>query len=98
MGQGMAGRLLEIGHQLHLYNRTASRAETLVRRGAQLYESPKEACKGADAVISMVADDAASRAVWLEREGILAADLAKNGFAIECSTLSHAWVTDLSTR
>jgi len=98
MGQGMAGRLLETGHQLHLYNRTASRAEILVRRGAQLYESPKEACKGADAVISMVADDAASRAVWLEREGILAADLAKNGFAIECSTLSHDWVTDLSIR
>jgi len=98
MGQGIAGRLLETGHQLNLYNRTASRAESLVRRGAQLYESPREACKGVDAVISMVADDAASRAVWLEREGILAADIAKNGFAIECSTLSHDWVTDLSTR
>ena len=98
MGQGMARRLLETGHQLNLYNRTASRAETLVRRGAQLFESPKEACKGVDAVISMVADDAASRAVCLEREGILAADMAKNGFAIECSTLSHDWVADLSTR
>jgi 3-hydroxyisobutyrate dehydrogenase len=98
MGQGMASRLLEDGHQLNLYNRTASRAESLVRRGAQLFESPKAACKGVDAVISMVADDAASRAVWLEREGILAGDIAKNGFAIECSTLSHDWVTDLSTR
>jgi 3-hydroxyisobutyrate dehydrogenase len=98
MGQGMASRLLESGHQLNLYNRTALRAETLVRRGAQLFGSPKEACMGVDAVISMVADDAASRAVWLEREGILAADMAKNGFAIECSTLSHDWVADLSSR
>ncbi len=98
MGQGMAGRLLDTGHQLNIYNRTASRAEALVRRGAQLFESPKEACKGVDAVVSMVADDDASRAVWLEREGILAADMAKNGFAIECSTLSHDWVSDLSTR
>jgi 3-hydroxyisobutyrate dehydrogenase len=98
MGQGMAGRLLETGHQLNLYNRTASRAEALVRRGAQLFESPKDACQGVDAVISMVADDAASRAIWLERDGILAADIAKNSFAIECSTLSHEWVTDLSTR
>jgi 3-hydroxyisobutyrate dehydrogenase len=98
MGQGMASRLLETGHQLNLYNRTALRAETLVRRGAQLFDSPKEACNGVDAVISMVADDAASRAVWLEQEGILAADMAKNGFAIECSTLSHGWVTELSTR
>jgi 3-hydroxyisobutyrate dehydrogenase len=98
MGRGMASRLLDSGHQVNLYNRTALRAETLVRRGALLFESPKEACMGVDAVISMVADDAASRAVWLEREGILAADLAKSGFAIECSTLSHDWVADLSTR
>jgi 3-hydroxyisobutyrate dehydrogenase len=98
MGQGMAARLLEAGHQLKLYNRTASRAEALVRQGAQLFASPREACKGVDAVISMVADDAASQAIWLERDGILAADIAKNGFAIECSTLSHEWVTDLSTR
>jgi len=98
MGQGMAGRLLETGHQLNLYNRTASRAEALVRRGARLFESPKEACQGVDAVISMVADDAASRAIWLGRDGVLAADIAKNAFAIECSTLSHDWVIDLSTR
>src|ERR1700724_1153370 len=52
MGQGMASRLLESGHQLNLYNRTALRAETLVRRGAQLFGSPKEACMGVDAVIS----------------------------------------------
>jgi 3-hydroxyisobutyrate dehydrogenase len=94
----MAGRLLDTGHQLNLYNRTASRAQALVRRGAQLFDSPKAACQGVDAVISMVADDAASRAIWLERDGILAADMAKTGFAIECSTLSHDWVTELSTR
>jgi 3-hydroxyisobutyrate dehydrogenase len=98
MGQGMAGRLLEAGQQLNLYNRTTARADALVRRGARLFASPKEACQGVDAVISMLADDAASRAIWLERDGILAADLAKNAFAIECSTLSHAWVIDLSTR
>jgi 3-hydroxyisobutyrate dehydrogenase len=46
----------------------------------------------------MVADDAASRSIWLERDGILAADIGKNAFAIECSTLSHDWVTDLSIR
>jgi 3-hydroxyisobutyrate dehydrogenase len=98
MGQGMAGRLLEAGHQLHLYNRTASRAQALVQRGARLFDTPKDACQGVDAVISMVADDEASRAVWLERDGILAADPARSGFAVECSTLSHDWATDLSLR
>jgi 3-hydroxyisobutyrate dehydrogenase len=98
MGQGMANRLLDCGYQLNLYNRTASRAQALVRRGAQLYESPKDASQGVDAVISMVADDCASRTLWLEPDGILAADIATNGLAIECSTLSHDWVTDLSSR
>jgi 3-hydroxyisobutyrate dehydrogenase len=98
MGLGMATRLIETGHQLSVYNRTASRAEALVRQGAQLFDSPKRACQGVDAVIAMVADDSASRAVWLGMDGILAAaNFAKSGFAIECSTLSHDWVTELSS-
>ena len=98
MGLEMATRLIETGHQLNVYNRTASRAEALVRQGAQLFDSPKNACQGVDAVISMVADDSASRAVWLGTDGILVANIAKNGFAIECSTLSHDWVADLSSQ
>jgi 3-hydroxyisobutyrate dehydrogenase len=98
MGLGMATRLIETGHQLSVYNRTAARAEALVRQGAQLFDSPKRACQGVDAVISMVADDSASRAVWLGMDGILAAaNFARNGFAIECSTLSHDWVAELSS-
>lgn len=94
----MAGRLLHTGHGLNVYNRTPSRAAVLIDRGARQFDSPKLACQGADAVISMVADDTASQAVWLGADGILAADLDTNVFAIECSTLSHAWVADLSAR
>jgi 3-hydroxyisobutyrate dehydrogenase len=98
MGVGMAGRLLAAGHALQVYNRTASRAESLVRRGARLYATPREACAGADAVISMVADDDASRSLWIGTDGILSAHLASGAFAIECSTLSHNWVMDLAAR
>ncbi len=98
MGRGMASRLLEAGHRLRVYNRTSARADALVRRGATRYDCPKDACEGVDAVISMVADDPASRAVWLDHDGILGASLAERGFAIECSTLSHDWVTELVTR
>jgi 3-hydroxyisobutyrate dehydrogenase len=94
----MAHSLLETGHELRIYNRTASRADALAREGAQLFDSPKDACEGVDAVISMVADDSASRAVWTEPNGILAARIAHSGFAIECSTLSHGWVMELSAR
>jgi 3-hydroxyisobutyrate dehydrogenase len=98
MGLGMATRLLGAGHRLSVYNRTAARAESLVRQGAVQFDTPKGACEGVDAVISMVADDTASRAVWLEPDGILAADLRAGAFAIECSTLSHDWVMQLATQ
>ena len=96
MGAGMASRLLGAGHQLSVYNRTASKAEPLVSLGARLARSPKDACRDVDAVFSMVSDDAASRAIWLGEEGVLAAELRHGTFAIECSTLSHEWVMDLA--
>ena len=109
MGLGMAGRLLAAGHQLAVYNRTPSKAAPLVGVGAHLCASPGEACRNADAVISMVADDAASREVWLGPDGVLAATADTGGhgggaarasaagvLAIECSTLSHDWVAELA--
>jgi 3-hydroxyisobutyrate dehydrogenase len=73
MGLGMAGRLLAAGHELNVYNRTPAKAAPLVERGARLCASPAEACREAEAVVSMVADDAASREVWLGDDGVLAA-------------------------
>jgi 3-hydroxyisobutyrate dehydrogenase len=96
MGHAMAKRLLEDGHELHVYNRTESRAATLVWEGATFFTTPMAACEGADAIVSMVADDPASRSVWLGPQGILAAKPAVEALAIECSTLSHAWVIELS--
>jgi 3-hydroxyisobutyrate dehydrogenase len=97
MGLGMAGRLLVANHEVRVFNRTSTRADTLVRRGARQCLTAREACIGADAVVSMVADDPASRAIWLGSDGVLAANLAPGAFAIECSTLSYYWVMELSS-
>lgn len=97
MGSGMAARLLEAGHQVRVYNRTVDRADSLVRRGARMASSPAEACAGASAVFCMVSDDAASRAMWLGSNGVLASTaFTPDALAIECSTLSHGWVMDLA--
>jgi 3-hydroxyisobutyrate dehydrogenase len=98
MGSAMAGRLLSAGHALQVYNRTAARAAALVQHGARLCATPAEACTGVEAVISMVADDAASRAIWCGAAGVLQAALKPNVIAIECSTLSQAWVLELAGR
>lgn len=97
MGLGMAARLLDQGHELAVYNRTASRVGSLVARGARACTSPRDAATGAEVIFSMVADDAASRAVWLGESGALAAQAPAGALAIECSTLSLDWVQALAS-
>lgn len=96
MGSGMAGRLLQAGHDLAVANRTPHRAAPLVERGAWLAASPAEAVRDADAVVVMVSDDAASESVWLASDGVLAGSPRPGAVAIECSTLSHEWVLRLA--
>lgn len=84
----MALCLKQAGHDVMLWNRSRAKAEAL-GDGFGIADTPREAADGADAVFAMLADDDASRAVWLGEDGALAA--AKPGaFAIECSTISHA--------
>jgi 3-hydroxyisobutyrate dehydrogenase len=96
MGRGMAGRLLAAGHDVRVFNRTRSRAADLERAGARVCESPAEACAGVSAVFSMTADDVSSRSLWTGPDGVLTAALPPGVFTIECSTLSHDWVIELS--
>jgi 3-hydroxyisobutyrate dehydrogenase len=94
----MAARLLGAGHRVTVYNRTTARAEALTRDGAKLARTPREACRGAEAVFAMTADDASSRALWYGDDGALAAEFAPGALAIECSTLSHDWALELARR
>jgi len=94
MGHGMAGRYLEGGFTLAVWNRSKAKADDLVARGARWASSPADAADGADAIVTMVADDDASRAVWLGKDG--ATETAKAGaLAIECSTVSYQHALDL---
>ena len=95
MGSGMAARLLTAGHQVVVWNRRKERAEPLVAKGARLAASPREAAAGVEAIISMVADDPASRAVWLGPDGALAG-AAPGTMLIESSTLSPVWCEELA--
>src|ERR1700684_4256060 len=95
MGHGMAGRYLDAGFTIAVWNRSKAKAEDLIARGARWATSPAAAADGADAVVTMVADDEASRAVWLGKDG--AASIAKAGtLAIECSTVSYQHALDLA--
>ncbi|MFT0876413.1 NAD(P)-dependent oxidoreductase [Rhodopseudomonas sp. G2_2311] len=95
MGHGMASRLLDAGFDVAVWNRRKAKADDLIRRGARWADSPAEAARDARAILTMVADDAASQTVWLGPEG--AATTAPAGaLAIECSTVSHQHALDMA--
>ena len=95
MGHGMAGRYLDAGFAVAVWNRSQAKAKHLIARGARWASSPADAADGADAVVTMVADDEASRAVWLGKDGA-AATMKAGSLAIECSTVSHQHALDMA--
>jgi len=86
MGSGMAGNLLKAKHEVSIYNRTAGKTEDLVRLGAK---APGEisVVSMSDAVITMLANDAAVENVVFGNYGVLMS-LPRNAVHISCSTIS----------
>ena len=91
----MAGRLVSAGLPLAVYNRNRDKAAPFAKAGATVAATPREAASNADVIISMVADDVASRGVWLGDDGALAG-AARGAVLIECSTLSVGWIKELA--
>ncbi|MGA8056713.1 MAG: NAD(P)-binding domain-containing protein, partial [Candidatus Binataceae bacterium] len=57
MGEPMAANLVAAGYRLRVYNRTASKADALVKAGATRVERPGDAAPAGGVVITMLADD-----------------------------------------
>jgi 3-hydroxyisobutyrate dehydrogenase-like beta-hydroxyacid dehydrogenase len=89
MGAGMARNLLRAGHSLTVYNRTREKAEALTPEGAKVASSPAEAARGADAVFSIVSDDAAVYEATFGRDGI-SSGLQPRAIHISSTTISVA--------
>jgi 3-hydroxyisobutyrate dehydrogenase len=96
MGAGMASRLLSTGYEVSVYNRSRQKAMSLGDAVAFVANSPREAAARSEIVIAMVADDAASRNIWLGHEGALAG-AEPGSLLLESSTLSVGWVKELHT-
>jgi 3-hydroxyisobutyrate dehydrogenase-like beta-hydroxyacid dehydrogenase len=86
MGAAMAANLVKAGHQVVVYNRSREKAEPLARLGATIAGSVAEACQG-DAVVTMLADDAAAESLVLGDGGIAGA-LKPGALHVSCSTIS----------
>ena len=87
MGRAMAGRLLDTGHELIVYNRSDAAAEPFRARGARGVSTP-DAVLDAEIVITMLADDAAVDAVWIASG--LAQRMSPSGIHLNMATVSLA--------
>lgn len=84
----MAANLLKAGHDVTVYNRTRTKVDALVARGAKAAASVSDACRG-DAVITMLPDDdAVERVVF--RDGGIIGSLPAGAIHISSSTISVA--------
>jgi len=88
MGSPIAANLLKAGHEVTVFNRTASKAEPLVKQGARYAVQIADACQG-DAVMTMLSDDHAVESVVFGDAGI-ASSLHKGAVHISISTISVA--------
>jgi 3-hydroxyisobutyrate dehydrogenase-like beta-hydroxyacid dehydrogenase len=89
MGAPMARGLLRAGHRVTVHNRTRAKADALQGDGALVADSPAEAARDADAVITMLADDATVERAVFGQNGLLDA-MPGGAVHISCSTTSVA--------
>jgi len=95
MASAMITCLLSKGYKIRVWNRSPEKLAPLTDQGAIACETPADTVESCEFVISFMADDIASRHVWLGDNGALDA-IAPGTIAIECSTLSHAFVRELA--
>jgi 3-hydroxyisobutyrate dehydrogenase/2-hydroxy-3-oxopropionate reductase len=91
----MAGRLLEDGHELIVWNRTAARAHAFVERGATVATTPADAARGAEVVMTMLGDPDALVAVTEQADGILTG-IGEGSILVEMSTVGPKAIARLA--
>jgi 3-hydroxyisobutyrate dehydrogenase-like beta-hydroxyacid dehydrogenase len=87
MGHPMGANLLKAGHELTVWNRTASRGDDLVAQGANRAASPREVAAASEVVLTIVSDPPAVESVLWGESGVFSG-LRRGGVLIESSTVS----------
>ena len=87
MGAAIAQRLIEVGHDVTVWNRSPGKLQPLTQAGAAVAASPAELADKSEAVITILTDAAAIDAVYRGASGLLAGDVAGKLF-IEMSTVA----------
>ena len=87
MGAAMAGHLMDAGFEVSVYNRTKSKADKLVERGAKWCSSPGECAKAQDVVITIVGYPKDVEQVYLGEDGIVT-NAKEGAYIVDMTTSS----------
>lgn len=98
MGSRMVVHLINAGHAVTVWNRSAGAVQPIVELGAVAAATPRDAAEGAEFVLSMVTDDQASENIWTAPETGALAAIAVGAVAIEISTVSPEWLGKLAAK
>jgi len=97
MGSAIAQRLIEVGHDLTVWNRSLEKARPLANAGAKVAANPADVARNAQTIITILTDAAAIDAVYGAPAGLLAGDVTGKLF-IEMSTVAPATETALAEK
>src|SRR5664279_5243061 len=97
MGAAIAARLLEVGHQVTVWNRSAEKTKPLAAAGAKVAASPAELTSAVEAAITILTDGAAIDAVYNGPAGLMSGNV-KGKLFIEMSTVAPKVETDLAPK
>src|SRR5438270_13998144 len=75
MGAAVAARLMEVGHEVTVWNRTSAKTKPLADAGARVAATSADLASAVEATITMLTDAAAIDAVYNEPKGLLAGDV-----------------------
>lgn len=97
MGAAMATRLLGLGHQVTVWNRSPAKAQALAASGATVAATPRALAEGCDVILSILADAPAVEAAYFGPDGVGSGPLAGK-VVIEMSTLRPETQQSLAAR
>src|SRR5882724_3656693 len=97
LGTPIAANLLESGHEVHVYNRTASKAIPLAAKGAIVSKDIASLAKQCSVVFTIVSDDAALKSICENEDGLIK-NMQPGSVHVSMSTILPQTAKDLAAK
>ncbi|SOB47710.1 putative beta-hydroxyacid dehydrogenase [Lactococcus piscium] len=98
MGHAIAANLLADGYDLHVYNRTASKADDLVANGAHLAATPKAVAEVSDLIITMVGYPTDVKAVYFDKSTGIFSGISAGKLVVDMTTSTPTLAKEIAEK